>query len=256
MSKQSLDTLQSQDTFQLAVNDSTKFNKSFLSLTLDNMFLGWATGLKWNGFSLLKNVRDSLSFTTTPQALQTLSDTEIRVVDNYILVRGQLCSYHQVILDCNFNQPQEVLKARLLKLSDFVEFLRNTDKIELFWYDRNETIGDYQNYIDQLDGASKGKISIDPAGLETTERLRFELENTMLEIITKYKTRIRECFLIIPVSCSGKSIQDLDTAKERLENKQAKILKALTDSSVKYAPVEGEHLHWFLTNFISCNVRF
>ena len=243
MSKQSLDTLQSQDTFQLAVNDATKFNKSFLSLTLDNMFLGWATGLKWNGFSLLKNVTDSLSFTTTPQALQTLSGTEIRVVDNYILVRGQLCAYHQIILDCNFNQPVEVQKARLLKLSDFVEFLRNTDRIELFWYDRNETIGDYQNYIDQLDGSNKGKISTDPRGLETTERLRAELEDTMLEIITKYKTRIRECFLIIPVSCSGKSIQDLDTVKERLENKQTKILKALTDSNVKYASVEGEHLY-------------
>ena len=256
MSKQSLDTLQSQDTFQLAVNDATKFNKSFLSLTLDNMFLGWATGLKWNGFSLLKNVTDSLSFTTTPQALQTLSGTEIRVVDNYILVRGQLCAYHQIILDCNFNQPVEVQKARLLKLSDFVEFLRNTDRIELFWYDRNETIGDYQNYIDQLDGSNKGKISTDPSGLVTTERLRAELEDTMSEIIAKYKTRIRECFLIIPVPCSGKSIQDLDTAKERLENKQTKILKALTDSNVKYASVEGEHLHWFLTNFISCNVRF
>lgn len=256
MPKQQLDTLQNQDTFQLAVNDSSKFNKSFLSLTLDNMFLGWATGLKWNGFSLLKNVTDSLSFTTTTQALQTLSDTEIRVVDNYILVRGQLCAYHQVILDCNFNQPQEVQKARLLKLSDFVEFLRNTDRIELFWYDRNETIGDYQNYIDQLDNSDKGKISTDPRGLETTHRLRLELEETMTEIITKYKTRIRECFLIIPVPCSGKSIQDLDTAKGRLENKQTKILKALTDSNIKFTAVEGEHLHWFLANFISCNVRF
>jgi hypothetical protein len=256
MPKHLLDTLQSQDTFQLAVNDATKFNKSFLSLTLDNMFLGWATGLKWNGFSVLKNVKDNLGFTLGNQALQTLSDTEIRVVDNYILVRGQLCAYHQVILDCNFNQPQEVLKARLLKLSDFVEFLRNTDRIELFWYDRNETIGDYQNYIDQLDASDKGKVSSDPRGLETTERLRLELEDTMSEIITKYKTRIRECFLIIPVNCSGKSIQDITLAKEKLENKQSKILKALTDSSVKYAPVEGEHLHWFLTNFISCNVRF
>ena len=256
MPKQRLDTLQSQETFQLSVNDATKFNKSFLSLTLDNMFLGWATGLTWNGFSLLKNVKDSLTFTTSAQALQTLSETEIRIVGNYILVRGQLCSYHQVILDCNFNQPQEVIKARLLKLSDFVEFLRNTDKIELFWYDRNETIGDYQNYIDQLDNSDKGKISDDPEGLETTERLRLELEDTMSEIITKYKTRIRECFLIIPVSCNGKSIQNLELAKERLENKQAKILKALTDSSVKYAQVEGEHLHWLLTNFISCNVRF
>ena len=256
MPKQQLDTLQNQDTFQLAVNDSSKFNKSFLSLTLDNMFLGWATGLKWNGFSLLKNVTDSLSFTTTPQALQTLSDTEIRVVDNYILVRGQLCAYHQVILDCNFNQPQEVQKARLLKLSDFVEFLRNTDRIELFWYDRNETIGDYQNYIDQLDSSDKGKISTDSTGLETTDRLRLELEDTMTEIITKYKTRIRECFLIIPVPCSGKSIQDLEISKERLENKQTKILKALTDSSIKFTAVDGEHLHWFLTNFISCNVRF
>lgn len=263
MPKQTIDNLQNRETFQLTVNDSSKFNKSFISLALDNMFLGWLTRLKWQGFPVLKSIKDSLSFTLQPQALQTLADTQVRVVDNYVLVKGSLCSYYQIILDCNFNQPQEILVSKLLKISDFVDFLRNTNQIDLFWYDRNETIGDYKSYIDQLDfsiNEMKSKIilneNVDIVGQETSINLRNELENGMQEIITKYKTRIRECFLVISVPCTGKSIIQVENAKLNLISQENKIIKALVSSGIKYLSVEGDHLHWLLANFISCNVRF
>jgi hypothetical protein len=256
MPKEIIENINTKDQFQLVVNDSKKFNKSFVNLALELAFLGWATNFKFNGFSIVKNVKDSFSFTLKAQSLQTLKDTEIRVVGNYILVRGYLCSFQQVVLDFNGSVSSDIAKHRLTLLSNFIEFIKNTEFIELFWYDRNETLDDYSSYFRQLDRVRENIHTEDKQGELVTQRLRDELEEAMQEIIDKKRTRIRESFLNISVVCNGKTVEAVEDAISRLESKRNMILKSITDAQINSQEVKGEHLHWFLTNFIALDARF
>jgi hypothetical protein len=256
MPKEIIENINTKDQFQLVVNDSKKFNKSFASLALEHAFLGWMTNLRFNGFSVVKNVKDSFSFTLKPQSLQTLKETEIRVVGNYILVRGYLCSFQQVVLDFNGNVPSDTAKQRLLLTANFIEFIKNTEFIEFFWYDRNETLEDYSSYFRQLDKVREQISTNDKQGELVTQRLRDQLKEAMQEIIDKKKTRIRDSFLNICVVCNGQSVKAVEEAISRLESKRNMTLKALTDAEISSQEVKGEHLHWFLTNFVSMDARF
>jgi hypothetical protein len=279
-SKQVKDKIKQTDQFQLVVNDSKKFNKSFISLAMEHAFLGWATNFKWKGFSIMQNIKNSFTFTLKPQALQTLDDTQIRVVGDYILVRGYLCSFEQIILDYNGSVSEDAIMRRLASISSFIEFLKNIDFLEFFWYDRDEILEDYSSYFRQMQKIKENIKCYDPVGFAVTKRLYNDLENWISEMIEENKfdtsredkdgkkiikgnkralrdhTRIRDCFLNIAVPCSGGSIKVVEESIAELEKKRSMILKALIDAEIKSQEVKGDHLYWFLTNFVSLDVRF
>lgn len=242
--------------FQLQVNDTSKINKPLWKVIADGVYIGRLLSIQWKGFNLYRTLLSTLRYTTTSQKIQTLQQSQIRIIDDCVLVRGKLTTYYQLFFPFLDNLPEDLQLATFTKYTDFLDNITSYGDLEIFYYDREETLSDYEYYFDQLDSKQAEFKYFHDNGSELAHRLRDELPDLLSEIITANKSRVREAFLIVSVDCKAKNLGDITKARELLETKVNKVTVSLQEINIDYLKVEGQHRDWFLTNFVSHTAKF
>lgn len=237
-------------------NDTTNINKPFYQAVLEGVYVGKIFNLEIKNYPVFNSIKNLFRYTFSNPKLPTLKETEIRKIEDYVMVRGSLVKYFQLQIPylANLN---EIEQGRAYE--DFSRFIENTQlfsEIELFYYDRIEQLNDYQTFLGLLDK----KISVNKfntqEGEELAVELRANMEDYLQEMFDAYSSRSREVFMVIHTPIIGVKVEDLITAKENLDTKIQKTLSALKEVKINYIEVEGEHLDWLLNNFVSNTTNY
>ena len=241
--------------FELQVNDTTKMNIPLWKTIADGVFIGRILSFKWKEFNFYRMVASTFKYSVSVQSVQTLAESEIRLINDSVLVRGKLCSYYQIFFPFLDNMPEVLQIATFRRYTDFLDNISSYGDLEIFYYDREEQLSDYNHYFDQLDEKCGEFKFFSENGEELAGRLHEELPDLIQEIITQNKARVREAFLIISVDCKTTNLEEINKAKDLLKTKVNKISTALSEINIDSLGVTGEHRDWFLTNFISHTVK-
>jgi hypothetical protein len=243
--------------FQAQFNDTTHINKPFYQAVLEGVYIGKIFNLKIHNYPLAKIISNLFKFAFAKNNLATLTESQVRRVEDYIIVRGKLVKYFQLQIPYLVNNSEIEQSRAYSELSRFIENTQFFNDIDIFYYDRTEQINDYSLYFEQLDKKlqSTNSFSTDN-GRELSHKLRIEMKNYLEEMFGQYKSRTREAFLVISHPIIGSGVDDVITAKEELSTKIAKTLSILKEMKIVFQEVEGEHQDWLYNNFISNTTNY
>jgi hypothetical protein len=243
--------------YQVKFNDTTHINKPFYQAVLEGVYIGKIFNLKIKNYPVSKSITNLFKYAFGKQNLATMTESQIRKVEDYIIVRGKLVKYFQLQLPYMANQSEiEQLRA-YNELARFVENVQSHNDIDLFYYDRAEQINDYSMYFEQLDSKiSTTSTFTTPEGEQLSARLRHDMNDYLDEMITTYKSRSREAFLVLSADIEGPKTQDVLSAKAELETKIIKTLSILKEMRINFQEVEGKHQEWLFNNFISNTTNY
>ncbi len=242
---------------QIENYDTTRINAPIWKTILDGVMIGKLFSYKWKGFSIFRTSIASFKYATSDQTLQTLKETQIRFYeDNTIIVGKKICVFYQIYLPYLANLTDDQQQTQLVKYADFIENIKTVGNLEIFYYDREEKITDYNYYLEQLKEKQQTFKFFNDNGEELSNRLIDELPDTLNEIMQANKTRIREAFVVISEDILGSDIKSPMVAKIKLNSKVNKLLTSFKELSLDFIEVEGEQRDWLLTNFVSNVIRY
>ncbi|MGL4758212.1 MAG: hypothetical protein ACRCXZ_02670 [Patescibacteria group bacterium] len=243
--------------YKVKFNDTTNINKSFYQAILEGVYIGKLMNLSIKDYPVFKTIKNMFRYTFSKSYLPTLKESEIRKIEDYVVVRDHMVKYFQLRIPYLANTTEVDQIRAYQNFSNFIESTKSFNEIELFYYDRDEMINDYQLFFKQLDSKmeSTNKFNTEEGSALAT-RLRANFEDYLIEMFEEYKSRTREVFIIIHTPIRGKKVNDLLVAKDELDTKVSKTLSAIQELKISYQEVEGEHLDWLLHNFVSNTTNY
>jgi hypothetical protein len=238
--------------YQVQFNDTTHINKSFTRSVLEGVYIGNLFNLKIKNYPVYKSIRSMCKYLFAKNELQTLTESQVRIVDNYTIIGTKLIKYYQIQIPYLANSTIENQELKYQQFSNFIENLKVYKEIDIFYYDRLELLSDYDFYFSQLDEKITTKAQFaNHSGKQLANNLRNNLPDLLTEMMTKYQPRTREAFLIINSTIPSTKLEDIDKTKLILDTKVFKILTGLKELNIDYIEVVGKHREWLFNNFIS-----
>ncbi len=243
--------------YQAKFNDTSNINKPFYQAILEGVYVGKIFNLEIKDYPIHKIIKNLFLYTFSNPNLPTLTETQIRKVEDYIIVQDSLIKFYQLQIPYVANSSELEQTKVFNDFSRLIENIQMFSSIELFYYDRPELINDYSSYFNSLtQKINENNKYLTNDGKELSLRLEANMEPYLLEMFEEYKSRSREAFMVIYTKIEGKSTDDLITTKKTLDTKVNKILSALKEIRINNQVVAGDHLDWLLNNFVSNTTNY
>ncbi len=243
--------------YSVKFNDTSQINKPFYQAVLEGVYIGKMLNLEIHNYPVIKIVKNFFRYTFSNPNLHTLKESQIRKIEDYIIVRDHLVRYYQLQIPYLANNNEIEQNRTYQEFGNFIENTQFFSEIDLFYYDRAEQINDYHSYFEQLDNKLKQtNVFTTPEGEQLSYNLRFNMENYLQEMFDTYKSRTREVFMVIHTPIIGTKVENIIEAKQILDTKVSKTISALREMGINHQEVEGQHLDWLLHNFVSNTTNY
>lgn len=238
-------------------NDTSSINKSFHQAILEGVYVGNVLNLKIKLYPVHLIIKNIFRYAFSPQTISSMKESQVRLVGDYTLINNKLIKYFQIQIPYMVNSSDDIQARQYHKYTQFIENLKSFKDIDLFYYDRAESLSDYKSYFKQLDIKIEELAKFNTQeGLINSQLLRANLNNNIQEMFDTYNPRTREAFLIISTPILGNKKSDIDNAKLELDIKVFKQLTSLKELNMSFIEVLGEHRQWLFNNFISLTTHY
>lgn len=238
--------------YNVEFNDTSNINKSFQRSVLEGVYIGGLFNLKIKDYPVYKSLKNIVRYIRSKNILQTLSESQVRTVDDYTIIGNKIIKYYQIQIPYLANSSQDYQEIKYNQYSNFLENLRIYKEIDIFYYDRKELLSDYDFYFTQLDTKLNEQVVFSTKeGKQLSTNLRNQLPDLITEMMANYQSRTREAVIIISIDLNSNKLSDLTKSKEELDIKVFKVLTGLKEININYIEVIGKHKEWLFNNFIS-----
>ena len=243
--------------YTVKFNDTKQINKNFYQAVLEGVYIGKIFNLKIRDYPVFLTIKNVFKYALKKQTLANLSETELRRVGGYTIVNNKLIKHFKLMIPYCVNASEMEQERIYDEYSKFVEHISIFKEFDLFYYDRDEQISDYQLYFNALDNKIAETATFNtPEGKELSLRIRSEMEEYLQEIFDTYTSRSREAFAVISVDITGNKISDLEAAIDELDSKIFKIVAIFSEMKIQNYEVEGKDQEWLFNNFISLTTNY
>jgi hypothetical protein len=238
--------------YQVQFNDTSNINKSFTRSVLEGVYIGNLFNLKIKDYPVYKSISNMFRYLFAKNELMTLSESQIRLIDNYTVIGNKMIKYYQIQIPYLANSSVDNQELKYQQLSHFIENLKVYKEIDIFYYDRQELLSDYDFYFTQLDDKINQKaVFSDSTGMLLSKELRNTMPELLKEMMDTYQPRTREAFLVINTTIPTTKLEDIEKTKIVLDTKVFKVLTGIKELNIEYIEVVGKHREWLFNNFIS-----
>jgi hypothetical protein len=238
--------------YQVQFNDTSHINKSFHRSVLEGVYVGNLFNLKISDYPVYKSLKNMIRYLFSKNQIQTLTEAQVRLIDDYTVIGNKMMKYYQIQIPYLANTSNDYQEIKYQQFSNFIQNLKVYKDLDIFYYDRQELISDYDFYFSQLDDkiSSKAQYST-KQGKVLSKSLRNNMPELISEMIQQYQPRTREAFIIINSDLISTKLDDITRTKEVLDIKVFKVLTGLKELNIDYIEVVGKHKEWLFNNFIS-----
>jgi hypothetical protein len=238
-------------------NDTSNLNKGLGRAILEGVYIGNLFNLRIDNYPVFKTLINTFKYFFSKQTIQTLQETQIRFYGDYTIVGKKIIKYYQLSIPNISNVSDDLQSQTLDYYAAFLNNIKTYQNIEIFYYDRAESLGDFDFYFLQLDNKIKdNNHTVTEEGLQLLSSLRYEMPDVLQEIIDTYATRTREAFIVVHQDITGNNIDSLKRAILGLDNKVLKLVTSVNQLNCTITEVTGEHRSWLLSNFVSNVTQF
>lgn len=243
--------------YKIEFNSTKNINKSYTRSLLEGLYIGNIFSLNYKNYPFFMFTKNIFKYMFSKQILPNLKESEVREIDNYSLIRNKLITYYQLKIPYILSSSEYTQAKKIQEYSELFNNLEELEDLEIFYYDREELIEDYNYYFQELDKKIDNNLYIKTkAGLDLKSSIRANLPNVVEDMINHYKARNREAFLLISVNCLDTDKQKLEKCKLQLANKSIMIQNILEQVGIEYLEVSKNHKKWLFNNYISHTTKY